>query len=167
MSVVDYSLEVYAAVESVAGELMDESEAELAEELEEEFGIDFYPLETDPINDFEKDAANEYMKAGFGISSLLADRYVEPQDTFFQNRSDDFRGFEEELGKSGNKFLTDHMMQYVNLYSSIADEEGIEVSYDSASIALMNKSAKREAVLQVLGELEEEAADVRQEQELA
>lgn len=166
MSSVDYSLEVYAAVESIAGELVDESDEEMAEQLEEEFGIDFYPLETDPDNKFEKDTANEYMRAGFGISSLLADRYVDPQDTFFQNRSDDFQGFEEELGERGNQFLTDHMMQYVNLYSSIADEEDVEVSHGSTSIALMDKSAKREAVLQVLGELEEGLTDVHQEREL-
>ncbi len=76
--------------------------------------------------------------------------------TFFQKRSQDFRDFEKELGDHGNQVLTEHLVQYANLYSEIADEEDVEVSHDDVSIALMDKSGKRKAVLQILGELEEE-----------
>lgn len=162
MSTVDYSLEVYSAVDSIAGELMDESE-NLDEELEEEFGIGFYPLEDEPRNDFEKNTANEYLRAGFGISSLLAEQYVELQDTFFLNRADDFREFEEELGDYGNQVLTDHLVQYVSLYSGVAEEEGVEVSHSTESLALMDKSGKKEAVLKTLGELEEGLLEGRAE----
>lgn len=167
MSTVDYSLEVYSAVNSIAGELFG-GEDGIEEQLEEEFGIDFYPLEDEPSNDFEKNTANEYLRAGFGISSLLAEEYVEPQDTFFGNRVQDFRDFEEELGDDGNQVLTDHLFQYVNLYGGIAEEEGVEVSYSTAPLALMEKSEKKGAVLQVLGELEEGlSGEMEQEEELA
>lgn len=154
MSTVDYSLEIYSVVESIAGELFEE-DREVEERLEEDFGIDFYPLEKDPETKFEKDTANEYLRAGFGISSLIAEDYIKPQETFFQNRADDFRDFERGLGDHGNQVLTEHLVQYANLYSEIADEEGVDVTHDDVSIALMDKSKKKEAVLQILGELEE------------
>ena len=85
MSTVDYFLQVYSAVDSIAGELFEHSD-EVGKQLEEEFGIDFYPLETEPGNKFEKDTANEYLRTGFGISSLLAEQYVKPQGNFLPEK---------------------------------------------------------------------------------
>jgi hypothetical protein len=167
MSVVDYSLEVYSAVDSIAEELFENSGDRMAERLEEEFGIDFYPLETEPRNDFEKDTANEYLRTSFGISSLLAKEYDEPQDMFFQNRAEDFRGFEQELGDHGNQILTEHLVQFVNLYSAVAEEEEVHVSYTTESIALMDKSGKKDAVLEILDELEDRVLEESEKSRLA
>lgn len=160
MQTVDYSMNIYSMVDSISKGLRDVSEQELSRELEEEFDIGFYPLETNPESKFEKDTANEYLRAGFAISAMLAEEYDRPEDTFFEERSKDFREFEKELGEYGNSVLSDHLVQYTSLYGEIAEEGEIQLSHSLPEVALMNKSEKEEAVLEILGEMERSVAEI-------
>lgn len=162
-----YACNTYSSVNSIALELMDFSEKELSEVLEQEFDINFYPLESEPANKLERDSINEYMKTGFGLSALLAENYRGPQDSFFMNREKNFRDFEEELGDYGNTFKGKHYIQYVNLYGEIMDEKDFEQGVTSNQMVLMNNSEKQEAALELLQDFEQKLSEDVLEEGLA
>ena len=72
-----YQQEIYRYVEETREGLLEQERSEISNQLEQEYGIDFYPIE----QDFEK--GNEYMRANFGLSGLLAEKYSRSRDTFF------------------------------------------------------------------------------------
>ena len=156
MSSVEYSQDVYSSVESIARNCLDISEEEMESLIQEEFDIDFYSLETDSIYQTNADSVNKYMRAGFNISSLLADEYSGSDDVFFQERSDDFREFSQELGRFGNGFNSKHFIQYVNLYSEIAIEEDLNPEVSTSEVVLQNFEEKRQTVREFLSEVERE-----------
>lgn len=150
----DYSLELYSSIDSISRHLLEFSEEQMQERLETEFDIYFYPLEKDPDHDLEKNSANEYMRAGFGISSLIAVEYLQADEVFFQERSQDFTEFYRELGDYGSGHESKHLTQYVNLYKAIAEAEGIYLDPDPSSIILQNLEEKKETVLEMFDEFE-------------
>ncbi len=155
---VDYTLNIYSSVDSIARHLLEFSEDEMHERLETEFDMDFYPLETDPSHDLEKNSANEYMRASFNISSLLAQGYNAQEDLFFEERSEDFQGFAQELGDFGKGYKSEHLIQYVNLYSAIVEEEALEIEIDPSSIVLQNLGEKKQTVEEMLSGIEDEVS---------
>ena len=152
----EYSRDVYSFVESIAGKILEEDAENLSECLEEEFGIEFYPLETEPETSFHMASANKYMRASFGISSFLAEEYIDSQDTFFERRVEDFAGFEEDFSKGGSGHTTENLIQYANLYNRIADEEGIELDVNPETLVLRNKSTMKDEIAEMLREFDSE-----------
>lgn len=155
MKTVEYSLDIYSSIDSITDNLLEHDREDVAETLEDDFGIDFYPMDTNPENRVQMESANSYMRASFGISSVLADKYSGPQDSFFHRRSEDFEEFLEELGYAESGHNTEHLIQYANLYESIAEEEGIELGISTNLLVLEKKSAIREEVADALDEFDE------------
>lgn len=160
MGCVEYSQDVYSSVEFIARNVLDISEDEMETLLQEEFDLDFYPLETDSRHELEADSANEYMRAGFNISSLLAEEYSGSGDTFFQERSDDFREFSQELGDFGRGFNSKHLVQYINLYSEIAIKEDLNPEVSTSQVVLKNLEEKKQTVREFLSEVEREFSNM-------
>jgi len=151
----EYSLDVYSKVDSITGNLLEQYREEMGEILEAELGIDFHPMDTDPGSRFQMESANRYMRASFGISSVLADEYSGPQDKFFQRRADDFEGFlrKHESGQSGH--TTEQLIQYANLYETIAEEEDIDLDINPDLLAIEKKRSIKEKVTDALEEFDE------------
>lgn len=154
MKGVDYSRIIYSSVDSIARNILEVSEDEMEEILEGQFDMDFYPLETDPNHELEGNSANKYMRAGFNISSLLAEGYSDSDGVFFDKRSNDFHGFSQELGDYGSGFKANHLIQYANLYSEIAEQESLDINDPSSTIVLQDLEMKRDTVQEFLSEIE-------------
>lgn len=155
MRTAEYSLDIHSSIDSIADNLLEQDREDVAETLEAEFGIDFYPMDRNPENRFQMESANSYMRASFGISSILADEYSGPQDSFFHRRSEDFEEFLEELGYAESGHNTEHLIQYANLYENIAEEEEIELGISTNLLVLEKKRTIREKVAEALKEFDE------------
>ena len=165
MSKKEYARDLYSATQTVTEPLLDES-VDTEEELSTEFGIDFYPLEAG----VEDTAAHQYFRTSHALSYLVADKYSDtvadsldyPETNFFRNRKSDFENFESEFTGSvanGASFSQRHLRQYANLYSKVCQEEGIEPSHLGSRVVIMEKSEQKDAVLEILEDLDEGLGD--------
>ena len=145
-----FQREVYRDIEEIAEGLLDESTEKLSEALNQEYGVTGYPIETD----FE--SGNDYMRAGFGLSGLLAQEYSSPDDMFFDNRDDDFREFIQDIGSFESGYEKTHLVQYAQLYSGIAEEEGLEKDYPVETLIIRDLDEIRVSVKDMLDDLAEE-----------
>ncbi|MBY6293770.1 hypothetical protein GLU60_00050 [Nanohaloarchaea archaeon H01] len=165
MSKKEYARNLYSATQTVTEPLLDES-VDIEEELSTEFGIDFYPLEAG----VEDTAAHQYFRTSHALSYLVADKYSDKdadsldytETNFFQNRKSDFENFESEFTGSvanGASFSQRHLRQYANLYSKVCQEEGIDPSHLGSKVVIMEKSEQKDAVLEILEDLDEGLGD--------
>ena len=160
----EYARDLYSATHAVTGSILDES-VNIEEELSAEFGIDFYPLEAG----VEDTAAHQYFRTSHALSYLIADKYSSMDDSldyaetnFFRNRKSDFENFESEFTGSvanGASFSQRHLRQYANLYSKVCQEEGIDPSHLGSRVVIMEKSEQKDAVLEILEDLDEGLGD--------
>ena len=160
----EYARDLYSATQTVTEPLLDES-VDIEEELSTEFGIDFYPLEAG----VEDTAAHQYFRTSHALSYLIADKYSSMDDSldyaetnFFRNRKSDFENFESEFTGSvanGASFSQRHLRQYANLYSKVCQEEGIDPSHLGSRVVIMEKSEQKDAVLEILEDLNEGLSD--------
>jgi hypothetical protein len=159
----EYARDLYSATHAVTGSILDES-VNIEEELSAEFGIDFYPLEAG----VEDIAAHQYFRTSHALSYLVADKYSDKdadsldytETNFFRNRKSDFENFESEFTGSvanGASFSQRHLRQYANLYSKVCQEEGIDPSHLGSRVVIMEKSEQKDAVLEILEGLGDEA----------
>lgn len=142
-----YQREIYRYVEEITEGLLEQERSEISNQLEQEYGIDFYPIE----QDFEK--GNEYMRASFGLSGLLAEKYSSSRDTFFENREENFREFIDELGEIGNGYEKTHLIQYARLYSEVAGEEKVQFNHPVETLLLQDLGEARGTVRHMFDDL--------------
>ncbi len=160
----EYARDLYSATQAVTGSILDES-VNIEEELSAEFGIDFYPLEAG----VEDTATRQYFRASHALSYLVADKYSSMDDSldyteieFFNGRKDNFERFEsnfESTPPDAWNLSVKHLIQYANLYSKVCQEEGIEPSHLGSRVVIMEKSEQKDAVLEILEDLDEGLGD--------
>ncbi len=143
----EYQRQIYDFVDEITRGLTGEDRETLSDELEQEYGIDFYPV-IDPCN-----SGNDYMRTSFGLSGFLADYYSRPQDPFFDERNEDFTAFIEELGEWKTGYGKPHLVQYARLYSEIADEEGLDFDHPVDVLILKSTEEAREHVWEMFNDL--------------
>ncbi|WP_414838065.1 hypothetical protein ACK3SF_01545 [Candidatus Nanosalina sp. VS9-1] len=144
-----YQREIYRYVEDITEGLMDTAQEDISQQLEQQYGLNFYPID----KDFE--SGNKYMRASFGLSGLLSRKYSRPNDTFFDNREETFREFIEELGRFGTGYEKTHLIQYAQLYSEIADIEDIEFDHPVETLVLQDLDEARGTVREMFDDLAE------------
>ena len=145
----DFQREVHRYVEEISASLLDSGKEQISQALEENYGIDFYPIE----DDFE--SGNKYTRASFGLSGLLAQNYSRPNGTFFENQEENFEEFIDELGNFGSGYDTKHFIQYARLYSEIADEEDVEFDHPVDTLLIKSAEEARESTLAMFKDLSE------------
>lgn len=138
-----FQRQVFRYIDEIARGLYEDDVEQM---LDESYGLEFYPIETD------FDPGNRYMKAGFGISGLLSSQYASSDSTFFTEREEDFREFIDELGDE-NGYQKKHLVQYSRLYSSIADEENIEFDHPVETLLLKSMGDARGHTLEMLQDM--------------
>ncbi|MFB6291954.1 MAG: hypothetical protein ABEI58_01010 [Candidatus Nanohaloarchaea archaeon] len=145
----DFIHDLYQEVREIGNSVLELPEEEMEHRLEHEFGFGL------PENNYHVSSGNDFQRASFGISYLLADSYAESdQSLFYSERADDFQEFIEELGGHSSGYNTDHLIQYHSLYRSIAEEEGLDVSrYPGDNLVLQRKEDIAEEVLEMLSDM--------------
>jgi len=154
----DYCKEIHSSVESIACHLLEYSEDQLRQAVEEEFDEEFYPPNQD-LEEWGRKSENIYLKPSFGISALLAEDYsnesLEAED-FFSKRKNNFLNFNKEIKFKGNNLKSDPLVAYANLYTEIAENESIQTDLVTSSLLLQKLDGKKTEVKEMFQEIEEE-----------
>lgn len=148
-SPIDFQREVHRYIDEISTGLLDSDKEDISEALEENYGIDFYPIEE------RFQSGNKYTRASFGLSGILAQNYSSPNRTFFDNQEENFTEFIEEIGSFGSGYDTKHLIQYARLYSEIADEEDIEFDHPVDTLLLKDAEEARDSTLTMFEDLSE------------
>lgn len=146
--------EFYGDVEAVSkGFLSDRGfDANYIQEfLEGEFEDIEYPVR-------DRHSTKEHMKSSFGLSVLVSEvlSQVSEEPLFFEERADDFRGFYEDIAYNSPRYGKDELIQFGNLYSRLAEQEGFDIdTYSAESLVLKQKEEVGEKVAAMMSNLAE------------
>ncbi|MFB6144583.1 MAG: hypothetical protein ABEJ98_04705 [Candidatus Nanohaloarchaea archaeon] len=139
--------EFYEDIETVAEGFLEEdgNSESIAELLEDEFREISYPVR-------KYESSTEHVRTSFGLSFLVAERFSEISDReyFFDERAEDFREFYENVRINSQNYGKNELIQFANLYSTLAEEEGLEPEYSTESLVLQDKSQVESSVKELL-----------------
>jgi|GEM_PF-1984343 len=145
-----FKRDIYIYVKEITGSLTEGDEQDMSERLEEEYGLEMYPINID-----DAVSSLDYINAGFALSSLLAGEYSTPQGIFFSKREEGFREMIEEKEDDERRYKKPELIQHARLYSKIADEEDIQLDYSPEQLLLKNLDEVRGSVRAMLQDFNE------------
>ena len=156
MSDRQYAENFYSVVEGIAYNLLEGSDKEIKQELNEDYGIDSEILVNTPEEIRDSTSKIDLFEASLGISWRLSEKYFDG-DEHDNKVFDSFRRFYEQNDIDTNGFGTKHLTQHVQLYSRIIDEEGLEVDPVTYSdIIQKNNEELSSELLETLEDMNEE-----------
>ena len=129
-------VDFYSDVDTISTGFLSErgyDASDIEELLESEFDDIEYPV-TDNLS------TKEHIKSSFGLSFLVSKVLSEVSDEplFYEERAEDFRDFYEDIGYNSPRYGKDELIQFGNLYSRLAKEEGIDINLYSAESLVLN-----------------------------